>query len=92
MITVTSIEQDDLASLLMQGAGGLYVNEAAVRLIVRHGYWLRRTDFIQNFVVLYGEPADSAGVRWELAASALDGGELKADKDPANVLRAAASI
>ena len=91
MDRVPAIEHDRLGQLLHEGASGLYINEAAVRLLHRHGYWLRRPEFFQ-FVDGYGDPVTALGIRWADAVAALDRGELAADQEPANILRVAASL
>ncbi|MCO6008499.1 hypothetical protein NE236_26330 [Actinoallomurus purpureus] len=84
-------EAEYLASLLMRGAGGNYVYEASVQLLVRHGYWLSNRDLLK-FVVTYEDPPAAAGIEWGAAVAALDSGDLEADQEQAVILRIAASI
>lgn len=81
----------ELEALLVKGASGLYVQEAAGRLLARHGYWLKQTEF-HRFVELYGDPVEAMGIRWLDAVESLDAGDLPASAEAANVLRIAASI
>src|SRR5260370_37754655 len=39
-----------LTAMLRAGARGLFVEEAAVELVLRHGYWAGREDFTGRFV------------------------------------------
>jgi hypothetical protein len=74
---------------------GVYVDEAAVELLIAHGCWLERRDFVEAFVevgygFLHGAPA--AWVDWPAAVAALDAGRLAGAGSEAAVLRVAASI
>ncbi|MBG6134655.1 hypothetical protein [Longispora fulva] len=82
---------EDLVELLMKGAGGIYLQEAATRLLARHGYWLRDREFLR-FVVTYEDPPVAAGIRWKAAVDALDRGELEAGIEERSILRIAASL
>jgi hypothetical protein len=90
-IPATRLDRDHLAMLLHEGANGVFLQEAAVRLIVRHEYWLKHEDFLE-FVVVYGDPPETAGIDWIAALRALDGGELRAEHEEASLLRIAGSI
>ena len=91
MSSISGLENDRLIELLMEGASGVYLHEAAVRLIARYGYWLHDESF-RSFLVPYGEPPEAIGIRWEDAVAALDRGEIVADDEETKVLRIAASI
>ena len=74
---------------------GVYVDEAAVELLIAHSCWLERDDFVDGFVetgsgFLHGTPA--AWVDWQAAVAALDAGRLPCAGSEAAVLRVAASI
>lgn len=68
---------------------------AAVELLIDHGVWLRREDFVDEFVHLReevtGEPG-MASVEWRAAIMALEAGRLPCASGEAAVLRIAASI
>jgi len=74
----------------MASAGEVFLVEAAIRLIARHGYWLHNAGFLK--FVGFSTP-DAAAIRFKQAAEALDAGELTVrDDEDANVLRLAASL
>ncbi len=80
-----------LLEFLMRGADDLNIIEASIRLLNRHGYWLRNREFLR-FVEVFGDPPESAGIRWTEVTSALDEGRLRGDVESVNVLRISASI
>ena len=90
MDSVESLAYDDLVDLLMKGTSGLYIWEAAVRLLARHGYWLRDPGFLR-FVELNDEHL-YASIDMTEAVAALDRGELHGDEEATNILRIAASL
>ena len=47
---------EGLIAMLRAGARGLYVEEAAVELVLRHGYWIGREDFTGRFVHEQADP------------------------------------
>src|SRR5262245_46014638 len=63
----------DLASLLRNGAQGFYAEQAAVGLLLDHGVWLCRTDFIGACVETF---SSGAVIDWPAAIQRLDLGEL----------------
>jgi hypothetical protein len=89
--SIAELEDDRLVELLMEGASGVYLHEAPVRLVALYGYWLHDESF-RSFLVPYGEPPEAIGIRWEDAVAALDRGEIIADDEETKVLRIAASI
>jgi hypothetical protein len=86
-----SLEYQQLVDLLILGASGLYPIEASIRLLDRHGYWLRHEGLLRN-VKLFGPPFSSAGIEWNDVLDLLDRGALDGDLEALNVLRSAASI
>lgn len=83
----------ELAGLLRVGARGSLADEAAVELLIAHGAWLRRPDFVRACVDIWtsGDQA-AAFVDWPAAARALDAGDLPCSSGEASVLRIAAGI
>jgi hypothetical protein len=80
---------------LRADAKGVYCAEAAVELLIGHGWWLYRDDFVDAFVAtdhasLSGMPV--AWVDWPATIKALDGGRLPCSASEAQALRLAASI
>ncbi len=84
-------------AMLRAGARGLHVEEAAVELVLRHGYWIGREDFTGRFV---HEPADqelagdqpAAAIDWQGAVAGLERGELPCSGSERSVLKIAASL
>jgi hypothetical protein len=76
-------------------AKGLFSTEAAVELLIRHGSWLYREDFLEIAVESgRGITSDAvmAAVDFEAAARALESGALPCSGGEGRVLRIAASI
>jgi len=86
---------DDLAAALRAWAKGLFTGEAAVELLIGHGSWLYREDFLE-IAVEFGQGitdgAVMAAVDWEAAVAALDAGRLPCSGGEGRILRLAASI
>ena len=76
-------------------AKGLFSTEAAVELLIGHGSWLYREDFLE-IAVEFGQGvtggAVMAAVDFEAAARALEAGALPCSGGEGRVLRIAASI
>jgi hypothetical protein len=76
-------------------AKGLFSTEAAVELLIRHGSWLYREDFLE-IAVEFGQGIASgvvmAAADFEAAARALEAGALPCSGGEGRVLRIAASI
>jgi hypothetical protein len=73
----------------------LFSTEAAVELLIGHGPWLYREDFLEIAVESGREIADGAvmtAVDWEAAVAALDAGRLPCSGGEGRILRLAASI
>jgi hypothetical protein len=76
-------------------AKGLFSTEAAVELLIGHGSWLYREDFLEIAVEFGREIADGvvlAAVDWEAAVAALEAGGLPCSGGEGRILRLAASI
>ena len=86
---------EDLAGALRVRAKGLLRAEAAVELLIGHGSWLSRADFL-DIAVESGRSVVSGGVLavvdFEAAVTALDAGRLPCSGGEGRVLRVAASI
>jgi hypothetical protein len=63
---------DDLAEALRFQANGCYAAEASVELLVDHGTWLRRNDFVRliNIAATYDHAALMAAVDWDAVHAA----------------------
>jgi hypothetical protein len=74
----------------------VYRAEAAVGLLIGHGRWLARGDFVSEFVMTIGgeDGADTpmAVVEWAAAVAALDEGRLPCSSSEDQMLRLAASF
>ena len=73
----------------------LFAAEAAVELLIGHGCWLERGDFIGGFVDSGAGLSDGttmAWIDWEGAVAALQGGRLPCSGSEAGLLRVAASF
>jgi hypothetical protein len=80
-------------------AAGLLRAVAAVELLIGHAVWLRRNDFVDEFVWVADESAavtagemSWAWVDWAAALAALDAGGLPCSGGEAAVLRVAVSL
>ena len=86
---------DPLAAALRVWAKGLFSAEAAVELLIGHGSWLYREDFL-DIAVESGRGITSGAVMavvdWEAAVAALEAGVLPCSGGEGRVLRIAASI
>jgi len=84
-----------LPAALRAHARGLHCREAAVELLIGHACWLRRGDFLHNFLhiatgLIDGTPM--APIDWPEAIAALDRGQLPCSGGEARMLRLAASL
>jgi hypothetical protein len=76
-------------------AKGSFSTEAAVELLIGHGSWLCREDFLEIAVEFgrgIGDGAVMAAVDWEAAVAALETGRLPCSGGEGRILRLAASI
>jgi hypothetical protein len=84
-----------LAEALRAHAEGLYCLQAAVGLLIGHGHWLCREDFVGRFVELVPDTGGGVGLAvlsWRAAVRALNTGRLPCSDSEGNLLRIAASI
>jgi len=84
-------------AMLRAGARGLYVEEAAVELVLRHGHWLGREDFTGRFIHGQADPELTgdqpvAAIDWRGAVAGLERGELPCSGSELSVLKLAASL
>ena len=78
-------------------AAGLSCVVAAVELLIRHGVWLRRLDFVERFVAVEVDPALVGGtvlawVDWVAVVQALAGGQLPCSGSEKQLLLIVASL
>ena len=84
----------DLTAALRAHAQGLYCLEAAIELLISHGSWLRRDDFL-HFVHTTPDLTNNtpmAPIHWPEALAALDRGQLPCSGSEARMLRLSASL
>lgn len=84
-----------MAAALRAWTKGLFRLEAAVELLIGHGWWLYRRDFLEVAVEFGQGIVDGsvlAAVDWEAAVAALDAGRLPCSGGEEQMLRLAASI
>ena len=68
---------------------------AAVELLIGHGFWLGRADFVERFVVFDADAASGvllASVDWAGAVAGLGSGRLVCSRSQGQVLAIAASL
>jgi hypothetical protein len=76
-------------------AKGLLMAEAAVELLIGHGWWLCREDFLEIAVEFGQGIVDGvvlAAVDWEAAVAGLEAGRLPCSSSEGQMLRLAAGI
>jgi hypothetical protein len=96
-IDPTTLSPAQLAPMLRAWAAGLYASEAAVELLIAHGSWLCRRDFLASLVDAVddgwgprGAVVPMASVDWERAEAFLT--EAYAASSEIAMLRLAASL
>lgn len=84
----------DLTAALRAHAWGLYCLEAAVELLISHGSWLRREDFLRFVHTAPGltHRTQIASIDWPKAINALDRGQLPCSGGESRILRLAVSL
>ena len=83
-----------LTAALRAGSKGMYCDEAATELLIRHGSWLRRDDFTARYILIGTSQAGdiTAAIDWEEAITALHAGDLPCSSSEAAILGLAASF
>jgi hypothetical protein len=82
----TRLDAEALADALTAGATGCYGTEAAIELLIEHGTWLHRRDFVAAAIrVSDDEEPVMADVDWTAAIT----GEFPCSSTEAQVLRIA---
>jgi ADP-ribose pyrophosphatase YjhB (NUDIX family) len=86
--------QCQVTAALRARSKGIYCDQAATELLIRHGTWLRRNDFTTQFIFTQAGPSGNitAAVSWEEAITALHEGNLPCSQVEASILRLAASL
>lgn len=92
-----TLTPSELEPMLRTCAQGVQSEEAAVHLVISHGAWLRRADFLRQCVVAvdHGVQHGStnvpmAAISWQRAARFVD--NAPASTSEANILRLACSL
>ena len=85
----------ELSAALRAHADGLHASEAAAELLIAHASWLRRDDFLSQFMhtgtgLTSGVPM--AAIDWPQAITALDAGHLPSSGGENRMLRIIASL
>ena len=97
-IDPTTLRADELAPMLRAWAAGLYTSEAAVELLIAHGIWLRRRDFLTAAVAAVDDgwtrdgAAPMASIDFDAALALLDDEHTHASTSEAGILRLVASL
>jgi hypothetical protein len=84
-----------LHDALRAQAEGLHACEAATELLIGHGSWLHRADFVDEFVHTDTEPRDGivmSAINWPEAITALEAGRLPCSGGERRILAIAASL
>jgi ADP-ribose pyrophosphatase YjhB (NUDIX family) len=83
-----------LTAALRAGSKGMYCDQAAAELLIRHGSWLRRDDFTARYILIGTSQAGdiTAAIDWEEAITALHAGDLPCSSSEAAILGLAASF
>jgi hypothetical protein len=86
-----------LTAALRAYAAGLWCAEAAVELLIGHAVWLRRSAFVDRFVIVETDPGlvgqtALAWVDWHGAAGAVQAGRLPCSSSERHILLIAASL
>ena len=84
-----------LHAALRAQAEGMHACEAATELLIGHGSWLHRADFVDLFIHTDTGPSDGivvSAIDWPEALTALDAGRLPCSGGEGHILRIAASL
>jgi hypothetical protein len=85
---------NQLSSALRAAAEGIRPDEAAAGLIISHGTFLRREDFIRHVetAACISDGTPMAWIDWDAVIAALDGGRLPASGGEKRIVYIAASL
>jgi hypothetical protein len=93
-MNATAIPADELTGQLLDAAGGILADTAAVQLIISHQAFLHRDAFRRiistGASISTGQPLATIG--WDAALRALDAGQLPCASSDQAILRIAASL
>lgn len=83
-----------LTAALRAGSKGMYCDQAATELLIRHASWLRRDDFTARYILIGTSQAGdiTAAIEWEEAITALHAGDLPCSSSETAILGLAASF
>ncbi len=83
-----------LAAALRAAAAGIHPDEAAAGLIISHGTFLHREDFLCHVetAACISDGTPMAWIDWDAVIAALDGGRLPASGGEKRIVRLAASL
>jgi ADP-ribose pyrophosphatase YjhB (NUDIX family) len=90
----TPAGQCQITAALRAWSKGIYCDEAATELLIRHRTWLHRNDFTTQFIITHAGPSGTitAAISWDEAVAALQAGNLPCSGSEASILRLAASL
>jgi hypothetical protein len=91
MPDATNLSIEALAKALRAQAAGVHTQEAAASLLIHHGTWLRRTDFLQHVTVttsMNNPRITYASINW----NEIDGADLPASSSKLGVLHNALEL
>ncbi|MGH3258379.1 MAG: hypothetical protein ACRDOU_23800 [Streptosporangiaceae bacterium] len=83
-----------LSAALHAAAAGIHPDEAAAGLVISHGTFLQRDDFLCHIetAACISDGTPMAWIDWDAVIAALDGGRLPASGGEKRVVRIAASL
>ncbi len=83
-----------LSAALRAAAAGIHPDEAAAGLIISHGSFLARPDFVLHIETAAGfsDGTPMAWIDWDAVIAALDSGRLPASGGERRIVRIAASL
>ena len=83
-----------LSTALRAAAAGIHPDEAAAGLIISHGAFLHREDFLYHVetAACISDGTPMAWIDWDAVIATLDGGRLPASGGEKRIVRTAASL
>ena len=83
-----------LSAALRAAAAGIHPDEAATGLIISHGTFLHREDFLRHVetAASISDGTPMAWIDWDAVTAALDGGRPPASGGEKRIVRIAASL